>query len=107
VTLNKLKKILNDLSWDEQMEFEMSERDPNSSQNMREKINQKIRELAVQLTPSLLDILEQDKGYLVWVLRLSPHVPGDAPKKRAQRFVNHQDSEVRFWANKLMQTHEL
>lgn len=98
MTVNDLKKALDALTWHEQMEFEMSERCPEFSVDLVETINEKIRQLAQGLTPMLLDTLQQDEAYVTWVIRLSPYVPGDLTKKRAQGLLHHPDSQVRYWA---------
>jgi len=102
MTVAELKERLNDLSWEEQMEFEMSERGAQGSTDATREIERGVRELARQLTPSLLDQLEQDGGYVVWSLRLSQHVPGDSPSRRAQRFLHHADAGVRYWAAEII-----
>jgi hypothetical protein len=101
MTLEELKERLNALSWEEQMEFEMSERSAQGSTDATQEIERGVQELARQVTPSLLDQLEQNDGYVVWSLRLSPHVPGDSPARRAQRFLHHADASVRYWATEM------
>lgn len=98
MTLAELIEALNELSWSEQMEFEMSERDPDVARAERKVIQQRIRALAGRLTPQVLDRLEMQEGYLTWVLRLSLHVPGDSPAQRGRRYLNHEDGQVRYWA---------
>ena len=101
MNLNELKVRLNQIAWDEQVNFEVSE--CFSEENDDEKaVEDQLRELGQQLTPSLLDALEQDYAYITWVLRLSPFVPNDEPKRRAKNLVNHQDSQVRYWAQNLL-----
>jgi|SRR2546423_1354213 len=102
MTVEELKEKLNDLSWEEQMEFEMSERGAQDSTDAMQEIERKMRELARQVTPPLLDQLEQDGGYVVWSLRLSPHVPGDSPARRGRRFLHHADRSVRYWAAEII-----
>lgn len=106
MTLDELKERLNELAWDEQMDFEMSERHPETSAEEMEAIERKIKKLAKKLTTRLVDQLEQDEGYVAWALRLSAHVPGDMFAERAQRFTHHPDTNVRYWAVKILQTHE-
>jgi len=100
MTFEELKERLNQLSWEEQMEFELSER--GAPDSIDSTVERGIQELARQVTPSLLDQLELDGGYAVWSLRLSPHVPGDSPARRARRFLHHADSNVRYWATELI-----
>jgi hypothetical protein len=98
MTVEQLKATLDEFSWDEQMEFEMSERDEQSASAMMAEIESRLAALGKELTPGLLDALEQDSGYLVWALRLSPHVPGDIPSGRGRRYLGHPDRNVRYWA---------
>ena len=104
MTLNELKKKLDDLSWGEQMEFEVSERDEEFAADMRDEIQKDIQQLAKQLTPLILDNLEKDKPYIFWVLRLSLCMDEDDSFGRGQRFYHHPDSRVRFWATKTLHT---
>ncbi len=106
MTVDELKERLNDLAWNEQMDFEMSERFSETSADGMEETERKIHRLAKKLTATLVDQLEQDEGYVVWALRLSTYVPGDVPAERAQRFRHHPDSTVRYWANKITQMHK-
>jgi hypothetical protein len=98
MTAEELKERLDELSWQEQMEFEMSERDVQVSDTMMRDLESNIRELAKHVTPTLLDALEHEAGYLVWALRLSRFVHGDNPAVRGRRYLRHQDSAVRYWA---------
>jgi hypothetical protein len=102
MTFDELKEKLNELAWEEQAEFEMSERKDGGTASTMQEIEPKIQELARQITPTLLDMLEQDAGYIVWVLRLSPNVPGDSPAVRARLFLHHSDNNVRFWASEIV-----
>ena len=106
MTLQELKQRLNELAWQEQMDFEMSERRNDSDADEMEDTELKIKNLAGKLTTTLLDELEQDEGYVVWALRLSPYVPGDTPVMRAQRFRDHPETNIRYWAAKLAQSNE-
>ncbi len=104
MNLHTLRERLDELAWDEQVNFELSERHSGESDTGEEDLQRKIRELAQHLSPAVLDALEGEEGYLTWVLRLSPHVPGDAYRKRAQRYVRHHDSQVRFWATQVLRS---
>jgi hypothetical protein len=101
--LSELKKALKDLGWQEQMNFEIGERYPQESEAMEKRTNLAIQELAKKITPELLNALEEDNSYLVWVLRLSPFVPGDLPAVRAQRYLNHPKYEVSAWAESILE----
>jgi hypothetical protein len=107
MTAEELKAKLDEFSWDEQMEFEMSERDEQTASAMMKEIESRLAALGKELTPGLLDILEQDSGYLVWALRLSPHVPGDVAARRGQRYLRHPDSVVRYWAELLQRVENM
>lgn len=99
--IDLLKAKLNEIGWDEHINFELSERYSEKS-NDETIVEGKLRELGQQITSTMLDKLEQADGYIIWSLRLSPFVPSDEPKHRAQRFVHHENSQVRYWANKLL-----
>lgn len=101
MNLNELKARLNQIAWDEQTNFEVSERYPEENDD-EDAVEDQLRELGHQLTPSILNDLEQDYGYITWVLRLSPFVPSDEPRRRAKQFINHQDSQVRYWAQSFL-----
>jgi hypothetical protein len=100
--LDELTNLLDELSWDEQVDFEMRERFPDSDSAQQAADDETSRLLGPRLTPALLDALEREDGYLAWVLRLSPYVPGDVPTRRAQRLLHHADSDVRYWAARIM-----
>lgn len=102
MTVHALKERLNELAWTEQVNFELSERHPGASSSSEKEFGQRIRELGQRLSPAMLDALERQEGYLTWVLRLSPYVPGDDADKRAKRHAEHRDSQVRFWANQIL-----
>jgi hypothetical protein len=98
MNIKELIERLDDLSWQEQMNFEMSERDSEYARQTASDIECDIREIASEITSTLLDQLEQKEEYVVWALRLSPYVPGDQPSKRGKFYLNHPDSNVRYWA---------
>lgn len=99
MTLRELTEQLDRLAWREQMDFEATERGALSEQAALEA---DIRALARSLTVSLVDELERDGGYPAWVLRLSPHVPGDDPRARARRLAHDRSADVRYLASELL-----
>ena len=101
MTIDELIERLDDLSWEEQMNFEMTERDAEYARQIAPEIERAIQELAGVITPVLLDQLEREEGYVVWALRLSPHVPGDNPSQRGQRYLNDPNGNVRYWAEQI------
>jgi hypothetical protein len=101
MNIEELIERLDDLSWQEQMHFEMSERNPQYALQTVTEIDRSIREIAGEITPVLLDQLERVDEYVAWALRLSPHVPGDNPSQRGQRYLNHPNNNVRYWAERI------
>lgn len=97
--IDELKTALDELSWREQVDFELRERLP--GRPVDPAIEADARRLARTLTPAVLDELAEHPGYETWVLRLSPAVPGDDPRGRADRYRHHADAEVRYWAGRL------
>jgi hypothetical protein len=77
----------------------LSERSPQNTDLNSAELERCIRDLAAGLTPDLLDELEREPGYATWSLRLSPHVPHDDTARRAQRFAQDPDPDVRYWAH--------
>jgi hypothetical protein len=104
MTVDRLKEALDDLSWDEQMDFEMSER-PGGVPPEAGGSDRRLRAIAAEVTVSLLDALEQEAGYAAWALRLSPYVAGDRPASRARRFLNHPNRDVRQRAEEILRPH--
>jgi hypothetical protein len=99
MTLDELTEQLNHLAWREQIDFEASERGAASEQP---EIEAAVRALARSLPVELVDDLEREGSHPTWVLRLSPHVPGDDTRARASRLAHHPSYEVRYLANALL-----
>lgn len=99
MTLPELIECLNALAWREQVDDEASERGSESEQAV---IEADVRALAGSLPVALLDELERDGRYPAWVLRLSPHVPGDDARARARRLAADRSSEVRYLASEIL-----
>ena len=97
--IDELTAALDELSWREQVDFELRERRP--GRPVDPAIDDEVRRLARTLTPAMLDELAAHPGYEAWVLRLSPAVPGDDARGRAGRYRHHADAEVRYWAARL------
>ena len=86
------------------MDFELDEIDPQHDDKMAMDILETVRQLGGDLTPADLDVLQQDEAYITWALRLSPYVQKDDTLKRAQSFLNHANSQVRFWASEVLKS---
>jgi hypothetical protein len=100
VDIRDLTAALDELSWREQVEFELGERYPGHQGDAE--ILERLQRLGKTLTPALLDELERKPGYIAWVLRLSPSVPGDDPVRRARRYQSDGDPDIRYWAGELL-----
>jgi hypothetical protein len=101
--MDTLREKLDEFAWDEQMAFEMSERHPESWEEDQRALEKKIRLLADSLRPADLDALENEPGYQIWALRLSPYIPGDDPVVRARRLSKSSEAKVRQWAYRLLE----
>ena len=102
--MDVLREKLDELAWDEQMAFEMSERHPDDSwEEDQRALETKIRRLASNLRLADLDALENEPGYQIWALRLSPYVSGDDSIARARRLKNSDEARVRQWASRFME----
>lgn len=96
-------KKLNDISWLEHVHFEMSEKNPDDREQClrdAEEIETMLRDLASQISPDTLDILEQTDG-IEWSLRLSQYVAADHSVTRAKKYLHHERYEIRYWAKRL------
>lgn len=102
MNIEELKKKLNEIAWDEQVLFEVEE-SYGGDLDDDNLIDEQLRALAQLTTPLMLDALEKDYAYITWALRLSPFVTNGQPRSRAHRFVHHENSQVRYWANLLLQ----
>jgi hypothetical protein len=103
--IHELREKLNDISLQEFLSIRLSEEYPASELDKEEieQIETMLRELGSRLTPALLDELELNKATIRWSLRLSPYVPGDDPKRRAHRYIDHEDTEIHHRANVLLE----
>lgn len=100
MSLQELKDALDSVAWDEQMDFEQGERDPEHSRHGLE-VEEALRSLGRRVTPPLLDALEREVGYVLWALRLSPYVRGAQASTRASRWLNAADPALRYWADRV------
>lgn len=99
MTFNELTECLERLAWQEQMDYEATERGAATEEPL---IEQSLRQLAANTTPNLLDLLEQDGGYSTWLMRLSTYINEDNTPLRARRLLNNPSSEVRYLAEQLL-----
>lgn len=98
----ELRKRLDEIGWQEQIEFELAERPATSGWVDLEQVESQLRALAASVDVVLLDALEQEPGYLVWALRLAPLVEDDEAERRARRHIDDPNFRVRYWAKKLL-----
>lgn len=101
--MNMLREKLDEFAWDEQMAFEMSERNPDSWEEDQRVLEEKLCLLAESLQPSDLDALENEPGYEIWALRLSPYTPGEDTVARARRLSESSEARVRQWARRFLE----
>lgn len=98
-----LFKRLNEISWQEHVNFEISEKYPEDREQDRrsaEEIEAMLRDLASHISPDTLNMLEQTDS-ITWSLRLSQYVNDDDSASRAQKYLHHEQYEIRFWAKRL------
>jgi hypothetical protein len=103
MTVNELKQVLDSIAWEEQIDFELSERECGQVSERTNALESKISQIARSLSPALLNELQQDEGYVAWTLRLSPKVPGDRQFERARPYLQHPDATVRYWAVRIIE----
>jgi len=92
---------IDEIAWHEQVDRELSESKAPAYEFSPTRIETELRGLGSGLDAALLDALENEEGYLVWALRLSPFVHLAHPKERARAHLNSPDWEVRYWARKI------
>lgn len=103
LTLDAVKVRLNDISWEEFCQWQLTDAHPERDDSGDyDEIQGLLRQLATQISVSILDHLEDEGLYLTWVLRLSPFVTDENSYDRANRLMHSQDSQVRYWAEHLM-----
>ena len=98
----ELKHRLDAIGWEEQVELELAERAATLGPPDLERIDSRLCVLAESVDVALLDALEKEDGYLVWVLRLIPSVQFAETELRARRYVNDPNWRVRYWARRLL-----
>lgn len=100
-----LFKRLNEISWQEHVNFEISEKyrdDREQTLRDTEEIEAMLRNLASYISPDTLNMLEQTDS-ITWSLRLSQYVDDDDSATRAQKYLHHEQYEIRFWAKYLLE----
>ena len=104
MTIDELTRLIDDLSWEEHVEFEIDAEDPPAVVDRSvSEVDARLRALAIRLSPGLLDALERRPGYVGWALRLAPHVPGGRARTRAERHARDPDSDVRYWSERILE----
>lgn len=101
VTIRELRQRLNEIAWLEQVEDELDERPGLGSSPALESIDVKLRSLASSIDSTLLDALEKEEGYLIWVLRLASFVEPEHARQRAHPYVHSANWRVQYWARKI------
>jgi hypothetical protein len=98
MVVSELKKRLDEIAWQEQVEHELSDRGSSSSPPDLGRIGELLRTLAEAVDVTLLDAIEKEEGYLVWALRLAPFVDPAHAKQRARPYLRSENFHVRYWA---------
>ncbi|QPC83397.1 hypothetical protein G4Y79_03170 [Phototrophicus methaneseepsis] len=101
--IKELTTKIEEISWAEHVNFEVGDKYPEPEQG-EFKIEEMLRQLGQQISPAMLDELESDFDGIEWSLRLSHFVVEDDSKKRAQRFINHKNKQIRLRASRLLAT---
>lgn len=99
--IDDLKRRLNAIAWQEQVEAELGEKPSLAAPADPSLVDQALRELAQQLSARQLDELEQEAGYLVWCLRLASYGDPAAARRRALRHLDDSNWRTRHWAQRL------
>jgi hypothetical protein len=103
LTLDVVKARLDDISWEEFCQWQLTDAHPERGHSRDgEEIQDLLRQLATQISVGILDQLEEEGLYLKWVLRLSPFVKDENSYDRAKRSMHSKASQVRYWAEHLM-----
>ena len=86
----------------EDVNFRMSETEENLSvfKQYQEEIEDELKILAKQTNKSQLDRLEFE-NLEIWAMRLSLHNDNDDTDKRVEKYLDHEDYEIRFIAQKI------
>ena len=103
LTLEAVKARLDDISWEEFCQWQLTDAHPDRDDSGDDdEIQDLLRQLTTQVSVSILDDLEEEGLYLEWVLRLSPFVKDENSYDRAKRLMHHENGQVRYWAEHLM-----
>ena len=100
--IDELVGHLDQMSWEEHVDFEIDDEEGGSPSDTGAE-EERIQVLARQLSPALLDELEGRPGYVAWTLRLAPHVRGDPAVERARRHLKASDAHVRYFAQRIVE----
>lgn len=74
--MNTLFKKIDEIGWEEQMNFWLSEKYPDSIEENSQRLHSMLVELGSQINPAILDEMEYE-GEIAWSLRLSLYVDSD------------------------------
>src|SRR5262245_23325511 len=96
--LDVVKKRLNAIGWQEQVDAEIAERPSIAAPVDRSFVDARLRELAHSVDQELLDQLEREPGYEIWTLRLAAFFDETTAKQRAPRHLERPNWRLRHWA---------
>ena len=101
MTSEELREALDDLGWLEFYEVRSRDDHPDSGAVSPPSFPRRLEVIAAGIDPGLLNGLAQTPGYLVWALRLCPHVLGADCQALAREHRDSDDHTVRYWARHL------
>jgi hypothetical protein len=104
VTLEDLVKTIDVLGWDEFFEVRSRDDHPERPAAGPPSAPPRLKAIGAEIDPHLLLELSQTPGYLVWSLRLCPHVSGANCAALAREHSDSDDHTVRYWARRLLST---
>jgi hypothetical protein len=103
MTPEELLQALDSLGWEEFYEVRSHDDHPERD-SPPPSIPRRLESLGAELVPASLTRLARTPGYLVWALRLCPHVRGADCSALAGPHRDSDDHAVRYWARRLLGT---
>jgi hypothetical protein len=98
----QLLEALDALGWEEFYEMRSHDDHPERYPAAAPSSPRRLEAIAAAMDPGLLIRLADTPGYLVWALRLCPHVAGASCEALAREHSDSDDHAVRYWARRLL-----